>query len=207
MAATSCVLNRFAGAWLDFGEINNGLGHMVDIVRQDIERDVGHRLHDFRVGQVRSAGRLELVVAKFSALDDDAARESEDGGGSSVGRRGFAGGTDLACLQADFAAEIGVRTQAIAAVVHFGNGNGDLCAHLRIEDPAVQCAAEVHKAFERGWRMAKHPEQVGDDAEPGLDTFEKLFGPASCLIGIDRCDPVHGVSLSLMTYLLRCTPP
>jgi hypothetical protein len=49
------------------------------VVLENIERDVGDRLDDFAVGQADGAGVREVCVGEFPPLDDDIAREFEDG--------------------------------------------------------------------------------------------------------------------------------
>jgi hypothetical protein len=56
------------------------------VVLEDIQRDVGDRLDDFTVTQTGGTGAREIGVRDFATLDDDAAREFEDGTGSRFAR-------------------------------------------------------------------------------------------------------------------------
>src|ERR1700730_2624311 len=56
------------------------------VVLKDVQRDVGDRLDDFAVTQACNTSAREVRVGELPTLDDDAAREFQDGIGPRVGR-------------------------------------------------------------------------------------------------------------------------
>lgn len=58
------------------------------------------------------------------------------------------------------------------------------------------CRGPLRNRGSRQGRLAEDPEQVGDDAEPGLHAIEQLLGGARCGHRIQWGDAIHGVSLS-----------
>ncbi|MGB6563370.1 MAG: hypothetical protein WBE69_12260, partial [Candidatus Binataceae bacterium] len=75
---------------------------MAHIVLEDVQRDVGDRLDDFTVTQTEGTGAREVRVREFTTLNDDAAREFEDGIGSRVGRSRANRIVDFGLIQSDF---------------------------------------------------------------------------------------------------------
>ena len=56
------------------------------VILEDIQRYVGDGLDDFPVAQTDGSCPREIRVREFTTLNDDAAREFEDGIGSGIGR-------------------------------------------------------------------------------------------------------------------------
>ena len=82
---------------------------MAHVILEDIQRYVGDRLDDFTVTQTDGTGAREIRVREFTALNDDAAREFEDGIGSRVGRARANRIVDFGLIQSDFRSHRRVR--------------------------------------------------------------------------------------------------
>src|ERR1700736_3897334 len=91
------------------------------VVLKDIQRDVGDRLDDFAVTQACNTGAREVRVGELPTLDDDAAREFQDGIGPRVGRPRANRVLDFSLIQPDFRSRGLVRTQAVSAQVALGD--------------------------------------------------------------------------------------
>ena len=195
MAQPSLVVPASAGAWLiarlHFGEIHYCAGDVVDVVRENVQRDVGDGLDDVAVGQAGGACLLEVGVADFAALHHDAARELEDGVGLLGRGVGMTRVGDVFLREADFAADERVRAEAVAAQVALGDGKGDLLTDLGVETAAGKRAAEVEIALERGGRRAQHAEEIRHDAQLALHAVEELLGFAGRLGRVELSDAVH----------------
>src|SRR5258708_38677023 len=98
------------------------------IVLEDIQRDVGDRLDDFTVTQTDGTGAREVRVRELTALNDDAAREFEDGIGSRVGRSRANRIVDFGLIQPDFRGHSRVPAQAVCAKVALSDGERELLA-------------------------------------------------------------------------------
>ncbi len=82
---------------------------MTHVILEDVQRYVGNRLDDFTVTQTDGTGACEIRVREFTALNDDAAREFEDGIGSRVGRARANRIVDFGLIQSDFRGRRRVR--------------------------------------------------------------------------------------------------
>ena len=60
-----------AHAGFDLRKIHDGLRDVVEVVGQDVHRDVCDRLDDFCIGQFGRARRLTLGLAELAALHDN----------------------------------------------------------------------------------------------------------------------------------------
>ena len=80
------------------------------IVLEDVQRDVGDRLDDFTVTQTEGTGAREVRVREFTTLNDDAAREFEDGVGSGVARSRASCIVDFGLIQSNFRSHRRVRS-------------------------------------------------------------------------------------------------
>src|SRR5205807_9699260 len=58
---------------------------MGDVVREDVQRDVGDRLDDLTIRQARSPSSLEVRVAYLAALNDDRSGEFQKRIGVRIG--------------------------------------------------------------------------------------------------------------------------
>src|ERR1700731_643619 len=87
------------------------------VVLEDIQRYVGDRLDDLAATQTDSSSVREIRVREFTTLNDDAAREFEDGIGSRIGRARPNRIVDFDSTQSDFRSHCRVRPQAVRAQV------------------------------------------------------------------------------------------
>ena len=106
---------------------------MVDVIRQDAEHDVGNGLHDLAIRETEDASPLKVGVADFAAPYYDAAREFQDGVDPTNRRSGVNRIGDVLFGKSDFLAGERVGTQAVAAQVALGDGEGDLLSDLDVE--------------------------------------------------------------------------
>jgi hypothetical protein len=111
------------------------------IVLEDVQRDVGDRLDDFTVTQTDGTGAREIRVREFTTLNDDAAREFQDGIGPRVGRPRVNRVLDFSLIQPDFRSRGLVRTQAVSAQVALGDRQRELLANFFIEGSVGECRA------------------------------------------------------------------
>jgi hypothetical protein len=72
------------------------------VILEDIQRDVSDGLDDLPVSQPDRTGTREVRVRDFATLDDDAAREFEDGVGPGVARSRASRIVDFCLIQSDF---------------------------------------------------------------------------------------------------------
>ncbi len=195
MAQPSLVVPASAGAWLiarlHLGEIDYCAGDVIDVVRKNVQRDVGDCLDDVAIGQASGPCPQEVGIADFTALHHDAAREFEDGVGLLGCGVGMTRVSDVFLGEADFAADERVRAEAVAAEVALSDGKGDLLTDLGVETAAGKRAAEVEIALERGWGRAEHAEKIRHDTQVALYAVEELFGFARRVRRVELSDAVH----------------
>ena len=98
-------------------KVDWGARDVAHVVLEDVQRDVGDRLDDFTVTQTDGTGAREIRVSEFTTLNDDAAREFEDGIGSRISRARANRVVDFNSTQPDSRSHRRVRTQAVSAKV------------------------------------------------------------------------------------------
>ena len=184
----------------DLWEIDYRAGHVVDVVQEYVEHDVGNGLYDFAIRQAGGARALEVRVFHFAALDDDASHEFQDRvclarSGSGANSVGY-----VFLSEADLASDKRVRAQAIAAQVAFGDGEGDLLADPGIESSISEYAAEIEKPFERHRRIAQHAEDVRHKTKFRHHIIEQSLGRTRRVFWIKLHDAIH---ILRFTHTLR----
>ena len=145
-------------ARLHFREIHHGLGDMVHIVGEDVQRDVGHSLNDVSVGQAGGSRLLEISIVDFAALHHKAACQFEDGVDLLCRSSGMTRVSDIFLGQADLAADEGMCAQAVGAHVTLGDDEGDLLPDLGVQAPGGERVAKVEIALQRGRRNTEDAE-------------------------------------------------
>ena len=163
---------------------------MAHVILEDIQRDVGDRLDDFTVTQTDGTGAREIRVREFTALNDDAAREFEDGIGSRVGRARANRIVDFGLIQSDFRGHRRVRAQAVRAQVALGDRQRELLASFFVEGSAGERRAQAHESFKRRRRIRKNAKQVRHQREFRAYLCEESPDRAGCMIGIDWLDAI-----------------
>ena len=160
------------------------------VVLENVQCDVGDRLDDFAVAQTAGTGAREVCVGEFTTLDDDAAREFEDGIGSGVGRARANRVVDFSLIQSDFRSHRRVRTQAVRAQVALGDRQRELLANFFIEGSAGERRAQAHESFKRCRRSRKNAKQIRHQREFRAYLCEESPDRAGCMIGIDWLDAI-----------------
>jgi hypothetical protein len=130
-------------------KIDGQAGDVAHVSLEDVQRDVGDGLDNLAVAKSNGAGAREVSVSEFAALDDDAAREFEDGValcGRSVSTTRV---LDVPFGESDLTANERVRAQTIVAEVALGDGDRDLLADLAVEAATGNRAAEEQPADRR----------------------------------------------------------
>jgi len=155
------------------------------VILEDIQRYVSDRLDDFTVTQTDGTGAREVGVREFTALNDDAAREFEDGIGSRVRRARPNRVVDFNSTQPDFRGHSRVPAQAVSAKVALGDGERELLASFFVEGSTGERRTQTHESFKRCWRSRKNAKQVRDQREFRAYLCEELPDRAGCMIEID----------------------
>jgi hypothetical protein len=160
------------------------------VILEDIQRYVGDRLDDFTVTQTDGTGAREVRVREFTALNDDAAREFEDGIGSRVGRARANRIVDFGLIQPDFRGHSRVPAQAVCAKVALSDGERELLASFFVEGSAGERCAQTHESFKRRRRIRKNAKQIRHQREFRANLREESRDRAGCAIGINSLDAI-----------------
>ncbi len=102
---------------------------------------------------------------------------------------------DLRRAQARALAEGRMRGEAVAAIVGFADGQGDLFALPRREAAAGSGAGQLHVGVQRDRRVGEGAEHVRQHAELGLDGVERGAGGGVDVVAFQRLDVGHDESL------------
>ncbi len=179
----------------DFRKVDDSAGDMVDVVAENVQRDMGHRFNDLAVGQPRPTCLVEARRPQLAPLHHNAVRELEDGIDSRIGGIGLSRLGEVLLGQPQLAADKRVRTKAICALIRLGDRERDLFTNLRAEASIRKGGAEIEVTFERSGRIAQYSNQVRHDAQFSLDAIEENLGLASGGLRIQLCNAVHDASL------------
>lgn len=179
----------------DFRKVDDSACNMVDVIAENVQRDMGHRLDDLAISQPCTACLLKTCRSQFTPLHHDAVRELEDGIGSRISRFGLSRLGEVLLGQSQLAGDERMGTEAVRALIRLGDGERDLFTNLRAEASIRKGGTEIEVAFERSGRIAQYANQVGHDAQFPLHAFEERFGrPGSCL-RVELCDAIHDASV------------
>ena len=171
-------------------KVDWGARDVAHVVLEDVQRDVGDRLDDFTVTQTDGTGAREIRVSEFTTLNDDAAREFEDGIGSRISRARANRVVDFNSTQPDFRGHSRVPAQAVGAKVTLGDGERELLASFFVEGSARERRAQTHESFKRRRRIRKDTKQVRDQREFRAYLREESPDRAGCMIRIDWLDAI-----------------
>ncbi len=179
----------------DFRKVDGSACNMVDVVAENVQRDMGHRLDDLAVGQPCAACVLKARRPQLTPLHYDAVRELEDGIGSRIGGIGLSSLRECLLGQSQLAGNEGMGAEAVRALICFSDGERDLFTNRRAETSIRKGGTEIEIPLERGRSIAQHTKQIGDNAQFPLHAFEKRFGGLSRCLRIELCNAIHGASV------------
>lgn len=179
----------------DFRKVDDSACNMVDVVAENVQRDMGHRLDDLTVGQPCAACVLKTRRPQLTPLHHDTVRELEDGVGSRIGCIGLPSLREFLLGQSQLAGNEGVGTEAVRALIRFGDCERDLFTNRRAETSIRKGGTEIEIPLERGRSIAQHTKQIGDNAQFPLHAFEDRFSGPGGGLGVELCDAIHGASV------------
>lgn len=179
----------------DFRKVDDSACNMVDVVAENVQRDMGHRLDDLAVAQPCTARVLKARGPQLTPLHHDAVRELEDGIGSGIGCISLSSLRECLLGQSQLAGNEGMGAEAVRALIRFSDGERDLLTNLRAETSIRKGGTEIEVALERGRRIAQHTKQIGDNAQFPLHAFKERFGWPGGGLGIELCDAIHDASV------------
>ena len=118
--------NRF-----DFGEVDVGLRHMVEIVGEDVECHVGNDFGNGTIIQSSATDLCDIGVTHPSAIVDQLAGEANDSIGLRIDGGSATANEDLIGSQPNHLADRRVSRQTVVALVRLPDSQCDLFAVLR----------------------------------------------------------------------------
>src|SRR2546423_10637116 len=145
--------------------INNGSRDMRDVVREDIQRNVGDRLHDLAIRQTRSPSALEVRVAYLATLNDDRSGEFQKRIGARIGGARADRICDLLRHQPRLLTEKRVSAHGVRAQVTLRHRKSDLLAESVAESSSCERFSEVEVTLQRNRGVHKNSEDVWDEPE------------------------------------------
>jgi len=142
------------------------LSEVVEVVGEDVDRDVAYSFRDLGVGDAGSASGVEGLVVDVAAGAHDRVGKGEHG----LGVRLVA--TRHSCLfhllgrhLGDVLADVGVCGQAVRAAVVLGDGDRDPLAHPGTEPTAGEGRVQVEIALQQGGAVRHHLRHVRGEPE------------------------------------------
>src|SRR5690606_9815723 len=115
------------------GEVDRHVESDVDVVGEDVERDVRDRLDDLLVAPAVRADLLDLFGRDRAPTVDEGEGEPQQRSDALVRGLAHLGGRELLGGKARLAPERGVRGEAVVARIPVRDGDGDLLAERRAE--------------------------------------------------------------------------
>ena len=173
---------------------------MIDVITEDVQRDMGDRFHDLAVRQSGMAGLFEPCLPEFPVLHHDAVREFQNGIRARVHCRSHPGIGEVLLAQSELAANERVGAEAIGTAIGLCDGERNLFAKFGGEASVRKGGAEAEVTLERSWRVAQDSKEIGDDAQLLVDALEERLGGSSGCLRIELCDASHDTSLNGVGY-------
>lgn len=106
---------------------------MVDVVAEDVQRDVGDSLDNVAMAQAGGPCLVQFFGWNLAATNDDAACQLEDGVGAPTHGVGMPRIGDLLLGEPNLPPHEGMGAEAVTALIAFRDGERDLLAQLRVE--------------------------------------------------------------------------
>ena len=146
----------------DLRKVDDSAGDMVDVVAEDIQRDMGYRLDDLAIGQPGRTRLFKLWGPELPALHDDMARQFENGIGSWISRVGLPGIGEVLLGQPQLAADECVGAEAVGALIGLGDRERDQFTDLRAQASVRKRGVEAEVALERSRSVAQDSKEIRD---------------------------------------------
>ena len=110
-------------------EVDDRAGDIVEVVREDVQRDMGHNLGDFRVSAACLPHGRHVGIVDHSPLFHHGPGKPKHPVGLGVGRRSAPAVEDILFGQPDGLANGRVRRHTVIAVILFAHVQGQLLPH------------------------------------------------------------------------------
>ena len=154
---------------LHAGEVDRNVESDVEVVGEEIERDLRHDLDNLLVIEADVTQFDNVGGRHMSARVDDLDGEGECRGSLRVGRAACLSFSHLLRCRAGLATKTRMGGEAVVAVVAVGDGDRDLFAELRAELAAAERAeralSEVGREAEVLWSAARSLTHILEQAE------------------------------------------